>query len=96
MSDGGPAFPHLHTACQRINETEYFEGLTKREWFAAHAPKEIPDWFAFRCPEAENMTARGFPQGAKQLFDEKRYFSWRYFYADAMLAEAAKVGEEER
>lgn len=31
------AFPHLYESCQRINESEYTPGLTKRELFAAMA-----------------------------------------------------------
>jgi len=34
INDGGPAFPHLHNHCQRVNETEHHEGLSVRDWFA--------------------------------------------------------------
>lgn len=36
-NDGGPAFPHLHNTCQRVNETEMFPGMTLRDYFAAAA-----------------------------------------------------------
>ena len=36
-----PAFPHLHDSCQRINESEHWEGLTKREEFAKAAMQAI-------------------------------------------------------
>ncbi len=36
-----PAFPHLISQCQRANETEYHEGLSKRELFAAMAMQGI-------------------------------------------------------
>lgn len=35
--ESSPAFPHLHDSCQRINESEHHEGLTKREWYAGMA-----------------------------------------------------------
>ena len=38
MSNGNePAYPHLHDTCQRINESEYWPGLTKRERYAMAA-----------------------------------------------------------
>jgi hypothetical protein len=46
-------------------------GLTKREYFAAHAP-DMPYWFNSRHPELNQMA---------------RMVAWRYAYADAMLAE---------
>ena len=32
-----PAFPHLHDSCQRVNESEHWEGLTIRQEFAKAA-----------------------------------------------------------
>jgi hypothetical protein len=46
-------------------------GLTKREYFAAHAP-DMPEGFNSRHPELNQMA---------------RMVAWRYAYADAMLAE---------
>lgn len=37
INDGGPAFPHLHNTCQRVNESEMFPGMTLRDYFAAQA-----------------------------------------------------------
>lgn len=37
IDDGVPAFPHHHVTCQRINESEYYEGMTLRDWFAGQA-----------------------------------------------------------
>lgn len=39
-----PAYPHLADGCQRVNETEHFPGLTKREWFAAMAMQGLLSW----------------------------------------------------
>jgi len=36
-NDGGPAFPHLRSECQRVNETEMYEGMTLRDYFAGQA-----------------------------------------------------------
>lgn len=46
-------------------------GLTKREYFAAHAP-EMPAWFNNKYPEIDGID---------------RLVAWRYAYADAMLKE---------
>lgn len=37
IDPNAPAFPHLHDSCQRINESEHWEGLTKREEFVKAA-----------------------------------------------------------
>ena len=29
--DGGPAYPHLHSACQRMNQSEMFPGMSLRD-----------------------------------------------------------------
>ena len=37
MNKSGPVFLHLMLECQRVNETEMYSGLSKRELFAALA-----------------------------------------------------------
>jgi hypothetical protein len=37
MDNSGPTFPHLRHECQRINDTEMYGGLTKRELAAMFA-----------------------------------------------------------
>lgn len=39
--DGGPAFPHLHESCQRINESEQYGGISLRDYFAAAVAGDI-------------------------------------------------------
>jgi len=39
---GGPAFPQNDAAVNRINNEA---GMTLRDWFATHAPAQIPEWF---------------------------------------------------
>ena len=53
-------------------------GLTIRDFFAAHAP-DPTSWFA------PLFDANNVPETA-----EMRYFRWRYYYADAMLAQREK------
>ena len=41
MKDGGPAFPHLHDSCQRVNETEHWSGMSLRQWYAGKAMQTL-------------------------------------------------------
>ena len=61
-----PAF----AGSQMTNRDAELSGLTKREWFAAHAP-EIPTWYR-----------KGLDDSSAE---PGRFFSWRWFYADEML-----------
>jgi hypothetical protein len=49
-----------------------FPGMTLRDYFAAHAP-EMPSWWVRNYPTTDN---------SMEIF-----VAWRWFYADAMLAE---------
>ena len=42
-----PASPVImtHTKDGGLTKTDKYEGLTKREMFAMHAPSDIPEWF---------------------------------------------------
>lgn len=44
--DSGPAFPHVIPSPRCDEPHQVIEGLTKREWYATHAPAVVPDWFA--------------------------------------------------
>jgi len=59
-----PAFP-IPGSVDRL-------GLTRREWFAAHAPEEIPTWFV----------ANGGWNDKEDL-----HFKWRVYWADKMIKE---------
>lgn len=105
-------------------------GLTKREYFAAMAPTDIPDWFEhvpskqdfpkvaewskienendrklcqqwvhdgiFELPEHLQWFSETFQKhnDAKKQWsrknEEARYFQWRMFYADNIIAELEK------
>ena len=64
---GGPAFP------QPTNSTLSWDGMTLRDYFAAHAP-ECPDTWLSRYP-----MERGWRGEARAIAD------WRFEYADEML-----------
>lgn len=120
-----PAFPILGACAEH-----QFCGMTLRDYFAAHAPDKIPDWFkgeyaadmpiepvvpsswsAAQSAEFSDLKegmllAAVSPEvadfyGTWKLAHEQRaawrdrqrarkYFSWRWHYADMMLKERAK------
>lgn len=77
INDGGPAFP-TENAMQTGPSSCRYEGMTMRDYFAAHAP-EVP---AFFLP-ADLEDARR--NSEKQKILAARFFQWRWFYADMML-----------
>jgi hypothetical protein len=80
--DGGPAFPHLRTECQRVNETEMYEGITIRDYFAAHAPEPPSGWLGSSDdPSANLVNVLSRPDNS--IYKE---IEWRWFWADQMLA----------
>ena len=87
LNTGGPAFP-----CDELDQGgpqvyQQFHGMTLRDYFAAHAP-EMPKWFRHEAdepiPEGENR------QAWIRRNQAAKFFEWRGFYADAMIAERAK------
>lgn len=71
-NDGGPAFPHLHNTCQRVNESEMFPGMTLRDYFAAAAltgllanPERYPGFYTPRT----GTVASDLSQDAMRLAD---------------------------
>lgn len=62
---GGPAFPHgvydesKPAPCGDLGCWQYGYGMTLRDWFASHAPAEIPKWFEV---EADPLPAKPDPQ----------------------------------
>lgn len=74
-NDGGPAF----AVAQEIDacgmpRTGVWCGMSLRDYFAAHAPPQ-PEWFW---------------QIATLESSHDRFFSWRLYYADRMIAELTK------
>ena len=58
------------------------ESRSLRDEFAAHAP-EIPDWF-------EPTSRKGEPTVGDDGYYEWLFFTWRWHFANAMLAEREK------
>ena len=72
INDGGPAFPHMREWIDANTSRQLTDGgMSLRAYFAAHAPK-VPGWFQPGLNSADAV--RG------------RYFKWRLYYADQMLA----------
>lgn len=57
-----------------LNQQEYTEGMTLRDYFAAHAPKEVPGWFKPAMPDK--------PKSMASLFDHFRHNSLMALYDD--------------
>jgi len=101
--------------------------MNDRDYFAAHAPYQIPEWFRFdagnnmpRVPDAPShwgaaqstefldlkeersrvvdvsmevaefyarwLEARGKHAAWRDQMRERKYFAWRWYYADQMIA----------
>ncbi|HDR9134415.1 hypothetical protein [Burkholderia vietnamiensis] len=68
IKDGGPAFPcHTNPRPGTLNEAP--QGMTLRDYFAAHAP-DVPDDFDWAAGETDSWQRRA---------------RWSFHYADAML-----------
>lgn len=84
-----PAFP-----LNSVPKNHPWKGITKYEWFLAHAPETIPEWFRHSMDEfGERPKVRKMAGGADVSEDceerdkwdwqnkIQRYFQWRQFYA---------------
>lgn len=80
LKHGGPAFP-----LQSIGPdfAPGFGGMTLRDWFAGQAP-DMPDQWWEDTKEEHGGGAGSWAEAIA---------SWRYFYADAMLAARAEGGD---
>lgn len=86
-----PAFPGL-------NKDGYATGITKYEYFLAHAPETIPEWFRNSMeefgerPKVRKMAGANVDVDltAQDEWDQRnkteRYFQWRQFWAITMCA----------
>lgn len=86
INDGGPAFPMPSGAEPRVNETTHYnEGMTLRDYFAAHAPA-LPHDLAELAREEADVDNPDKTHGEKSdvLLSIRAY--WNYMYADAMIA----------
>jgi hypothetical protein len=96
INDGGPAFPTLDNAGQGVVLREW--GMTKRDYFAAHAPDQPENWSApmhLLMKSQRQPHTHGQAEVAEwhhQDFSVRMHnilmheVSWRWAYADAMIA----------
>lgn len=75
----------------------YQEGMTLRDYFAGHAPKDIIWNFPIDISdlgEEPTIKATGDWKPKQRIYEQevmrRRYVSWPYVWADAMLAEREK------
>lgn len=93
---GGSAFPGAGP------EYPQPKGMTLRDYFAAHAP-DVPDWFKHAAPTPIPLVSDAAVVGDAAHYKAKaernnwideqkaaKFFAWRGFYADCMVAERAK------
>ena len=85
--DGGSAFPvnlpddiFHNVVLEHANPAIY--GMSLRDWFATHAPEEVPGWFNHDHPPgrpggrpnwADLDVTRGLRERAKQWFNDRSY-----------------------
>ena len=92
INDGGPAFPMPSGAEPRVNETTHYnEGMTLRDYFAAHAPA-LPHDLAELAREEADVDNPNKTHGEKSGVLLGIRAHWNYMYADAMI-EARNGGE---
>ncbi len=87
MKTGGPAFPNYSHTESGHTFTEW-EGMTLRDWFAAHAPSDLFEWFntsqavekftGIECVGEQGSLAKASTGMLKECV-------LRYAWADAML-----------
>jgi len=82
VMNGGPAFCGTYKEWQYDSNgngqswEESSPGMSKRQYFAAHAP-EVPGWFEGHPPLSQETR--------KEIF-----FEWRFYYADEMLRQGGQ------
>lgn len=99
VMDGGPAFPSEFDGDH--------VGMSLRDYFAAHAPKQKwdhfkpvmltpkpePDWGGIPEDQRWDESPNNFEEMANWRAEERRQYEiqWPYFYADAMIAERERA-----
>lgn len=81
MKDGGPAFPKLAAQLPNDHIDWGSDGMSLRDYFAAHAP-EMPTGWVGTAPTYERLSR---PDGQLVALME-----WHWYYADAMLVAREK------
>ncbi len=92
IKDGGSAFPRILQ--DETKWTKDHPGMTLRDYFAAHAPREVLWPFDIDISDMgeEPSMKAGFGWQAKQKVymnevTRRRYTQWPFVWADAMIKE---------
>lgn len=89
INDGGSAFPEDGNNVNTGN-WEICGGMSLRDYFAAKAPKVIPEWFEpVNIPEKPDPCKENTTEWWK-VYHRERFFQWRFYYADNMIMERRK------
>lgn len=90
--DNPSAFPCQALGTDGLPCCEADAGMSLRDYFAAHAPIQIP------CGFPSGPTIEATPQGSQadttpwiSWTDAERLVKWRWHYADVMLKERGKA-----
>ncbi len=97
----GGIYPMHYSGCSRLSKPSselvfpgmMTAGLTKREYFAAMAPSEIPEWFLWTgtnfqpdLTRVHGCSQQERSQEHQRQAKEAKYFAWRAYYADGVIA----------
>lgn len=84
--DGGPAFPSVMDS-YGTGQTEFAtRGMTLRDYFAIHAPSPEPWWLELNRQRDRSRNPHNDSYKPPIRSEMELNTSWRYEYADAMLA----------
>ena len=80
--DGGQAFPRAKTTSPNSLVDDGSSGMTLRDYFMAHCP-DLPGWYRNKInPHRHDYDS--------EVDYEHVFFSWRTYYADAMITQRNK------
>jgi hypothetical protein len=81
INTGGPAFPHMYNGIHPDN------GMNLRDWFAGQAPEPSKDWIDLHhsIDRSRNPHNDSYKPRIRETIEI--IASYKYAYADAMLAE---------
>lgn len=86
---GGPAFPGRFEENYMINGKIVNNGLSRRDWFATHAPLSMKEAWAIWTDHKKRPMREMLGAGSERSPFLEWFAAMRFEYADAMLKEAA-------
>lgn len=85
--NGGPAFPLLNPKIgYHADIIQQAEGLSVRDWFAAHAPEPSQDYLDMEYQLDRHRNPHNDPHKPQSRSPLQIKAQYRFAYADAMLA----------